>query len=224
MSKKNPNRFDDGFQQELVKYASFVGKTPMPEMIRQDAVSIPRLLISFEKIKTAKEKRGYIHFFIHDKLFQDFIANTKKYIPLLSQYDGVLTPDCSMAIGQLDYLQKTNNYFRQAIGVYLQQCGIPVIPTVRWSDESSLEYCLNGIPKNYIIAISTHGCIKSNEQKNLFRKCLIKVLEILQPTDVLVHGYMPNKVFHGLDGLTKFHRYPNHYEEKCTRRDKHGNI
>ena len=75
-----------------------------------------------------------------------------------------------MAIGQLDYLQKTNNYFRQAVGAYLQKYGIPVIPTIRWSDEESLKYCLNGIPHNSIIAISTHGCIKTNEQKKEFRR------------------------------------------------------
>ena len=196
----------------------------MPAMMPLNNVSIPKKLISFEKIHTTNDKHGYIHFFVHDKLFQDFIANVKDYVPLLSQFDGILTPDCSMAIGQLDYLQKTNNYFRQAVGVYLQQCSQSVIPTIRWSDEESLNYCLNGIPKNYIVAISTHGCIKSNEQKDLFRKCLIKTLEILQPTDVLVYGYMPKRVFDGLDKMTNFHRYPNHFEEYCLRRNNNGNI
>lgn len=218
MAKKKPNRFDDGFQAYLIKDVNLVGDVPMPEILDMHNTSIPKCLISFEKINITETKRGYIHFFIHDRLFEEFIARVKDFIPLLQQFDGVLSPDCSMAIGQLDYLQKTNNYFRQAVGAYLQKYGIPVIPTIRWSDEESLKYCLNGIPHNSIIAISTHGCIKTNEQKKAFRKCLIIVLETLKPTDVLIHGYMPEVIFGGLDKYTRFHNYPNHYVQKCKKK------
>lgn len=108
----------------------------------------------------------------------------------------------------------TNTYFNRAVGVYLQQHGIPVIPTVRWSDEDSFRYCFNGLPKHSILAVSTHGCIKSNEQKRIFRVGLLKMIELLEPTDVIVHGYMPESVFGGLEKLTRFHNYPNHFE-KC---------
>ena len=218
MAKKKPNRFDDGFQSYLIEDVNLVGDVPTPEILDMHNTSIPKCLISFEKINSTETKRGYIHFFIHDKLFEEFIARVKSYIPLLQQFDGILTPDCSMGIGQLDYLQKTNNYFRQATGAYVQKFGIPVIPTVRWSDESSLEYCLNGIPHNTIIAISTHGCIKSKKQKLDYRKCLIKVLEILTPSDVLVYGYMPDIIFGGLEKYTKFHNYPNHYVQNCKKK------
>lgn len=215
MAKKKKNRFDDGFQAYLTEKANFVGEVKMPEIVNMDNVDIPKELIPFEKIELTKNKRGYIHFYEHDKIFEKFIADVKSYLPLLSEFDGVITPDCSLAIGQLDYLQKTNTYFNRATGVYLQKNGIPVIPTIRWSDESSFEYCFNGIPKHYIVAISTHGCIKTNEQKEMFRKGLIKMLEILEPIDVIVYGYMPRKIFDGLYDKTRFHNYPNHFEKNC---------
>lgn len=215
MNHKNKNRFDDGFQAYLTKNANFVGKPKMPEIMKMGNESIPKALIPFSKIKTSENKRGYLHFYMHDKLFQDFITNLKSYLPLLTQYDGVITPDCSLAIGQLEYLQMTNTYFNRAVGVYLQHQGIPVIPTVRWSDESSFDYCFNGLPKNSILAVSTHGCIKSNDQKLMFRKGLIAVIKLLNPTDVVVYGYMPKTVFKELDKLTDFHRYPNHFEINC---------
>lgn len=217
MKHKNKNRFDDGFQSYLTENANFVGKPKMPEIIKMNNESIPKALIPFSQIKTSKNKRGYLHFFIHDKLFENFIANVKDYLPLLSQFDGVITPDCSLAIGQLDYLQMTNTYFNRAIGVYLQQHGIPVIPTVRWSDESSFAYCFNGLPSHSILAISTHGCIKSNSQKEMFRKGLIAMINALIPTDVIVYGYMPKSVFQGLEKKTIFHRYPNHFEINCNK-------
>ena len=209
------SKFDDGFQSYLIEKANLVGEVKMPEIVNMNNVSIPKELIPFSKIRTSNNKRGYIHFYEHDKIFANFIANVKKYIPLLSEYDGVITPDCSLAIGQLDYLQKTNTYFNRAVGVFLQKNGIPVIPTIRWSDESSFEFCFNGIPKHYIIAISTHGCIKNKEQKETFKKGVIKMLEVLEPSDVIVYGYMSPKIFNGLYSKTTFHNYPNHFEKYC---------
>lgn len=213
MAKKK-NRFDDGFQAYLTEKANFVGEIKMPEIVDMGNTNIPKELISFDKLRTSKNKRGYIHFYIHDKVFASFISNVSAYLKFLSEYDGVITPDCTLAIGQLDYLQMTNTYFNRAVGVYLQQHGIPVIPTVRWSDEDSFRYCFNGLPKHSILAVSTHGCIKSNEQKRMFRVGLLKMIELLEPTDVIVHGYMPESVFGGLEKLTRFHNYPNHFE-KC---------
>lgn len=215
MPKKKKNRFDDGFQAYLTEKANFVGDIKMPEIIDMKNTSIPKELITYEKLKTSKTKRGYIHFYNHDKIFANFIADVRKYIPLLQEYDGVITPDCSLAIGQLDYLQMTNTYFNRAVGVYLQQNGIPIIPTVRWSDEESFRFCFNGLPKNSILAISTHGCIKSNEQKRIFRKGLLKMLELLTPTDVIVYGYMPDSIFGDLKDKTNFHNYQNHFAQNC---------
>lgn len=220
MKHKNKNRFDDGFQANLTKKASFSGEPKMPEIVKMGNEGIPKALIPFAEIRSSKDKRGYLHFYVHDKLFQDFIADVESYLPLLSQYDGVITPDCSLAIGQLDYLQMTNTYFNRSVGVFLQQNGIPVIPTVRWSDESSFRYCFNGLPEHSILAVSTHGCIKSREQKAMFRKGLVKMIELLSPTDVIVYGYMPEDVFGGLEGLTRFHRYPNHFEANCKKEAK----
>lgn len=215
MARKKKNRFDDRFQAYLTEKANFVGKIKMPEILDLQNTSIPKELISFEKIKSSKNKRGYIHFYCHDKIFEEFIAIVPNFLGLLSEYDGVITPDCSLAIGQLDYLQMTNTYFNRAVGVYLQQHNIPVIPTVRWSDASSYEYCFNGLPKHSILAISTYGCINSKEKKIIFKQGLNKMIEILEPIDVLVYGYMPSEIFDDLKNKTNFHNYPNPFEQNC---------
>ena len=217
MKKKN-NKFDDGFQAYLVENANFVGEIKMPEIVDMHNTDIPKDLIPFSKIRTSDTKRGYIHFYMHDNLFQDFIANVKKYVNLISQYDGIITPDCSLAVGQLDYLQMTNTYFNRAIGAFLQRLGIPVVPTVRLSDENSYRFCFNGLPKHSIVAISTHGCIKSKKQKEQFREGLIQMLKILEPRDVIVYGYMPKSIFGGLEQVTNFHNYPNHFEKNCKKK------
>ena len=67
MAKKKKNRFDDGFQAYLTEKANFVGEVKMPEIVNMDNVDIPKELIPFEKIELTKNKRGYIHFYEHDK-------------------------------------------------------------------------------------------------------------------------------------------------------------
>lgn len=205
--------YDDGFQSYLVDDAHFVGTPTMPALMELNNTQVPKELIPFDKARTAKNKRGYVHFYIHDIKFSAVLQNTEKYIDLLKQFDGVISPDPTLLIGQPDYLQQTNTYLNRAVAFYLQKNGIPVIPNVRWSDENSFQYCFNGVPHNSIVAISTHGCIHTKEQKEMFKKGLQKMIETINPTDVIVHGRMPDSIFKDFSSLTKFHRFPSEFEK-----------
>jgi len=204
---------DDGFHSYLVEGASFVGAAGIPALMNLKNTQIPKGLIPFEKAKQTSDKRQYVHFYMHDKFFADVLTSTTKYVDLLKEFDGVISPDCTMLIGQSTCLQQTNTYFNRAVGYYLQKQGIPVIPNIRWSDESSFEYCFLGVPKNSIVSVSTHGCIRSNKQKEIFKQGLTEMIKRLEPTDVLVHGYMPDVVFKDLEDKTNFHRYPSLFEQ-----------
>ena len=106
---------------------------------------------------------------------------------------------------QAPCIQQTNTYFNRAVGFYLQKQEIPVIPNIRWSDERSFDYCFLGVPKHGIVCISTHGCIRSAEDKRLMEVGVEEMLRVLKPSDVLVHGYMPEKVFGRFYQYAKFH-------------------
>ncbi len=150
---------------------------------------------------------------MHDAYFERMLTATTQYLDLLKQFDGVITPDCSLLVGQAACLQQTNTYFSRAVGYFLQKQGIPVIPNVRWSDDSSFDYCFLGIPRNTIVAVSTHGCIRSREQKCRFKLGLEEMIRRLEPTDIVVHGYMPSEVFSDYEGDVHFHRYSSWFEE-----------
>lgn len=211
--------FDDGFHHYLVDGAELVGDAGIPALMDLHNTQIPKGLLSFEKAKKAKNKQKYVHSYMHDKYFSDVLTSTSKYLNLLKQFDGVITPDCSMLIGQSQCLQQTNTYFNRAVGFFLQKNGIPIIPNVRWSDASSHKFCFLGIPTNSIVAISTHGCIRSNAAKEYFRAGLNKMLEVLTPNDVIVHDHMPESVFGEYESYTMFHRYPSLFEETHQRGD-----
>ncbi len=203
---------DDGFQAYLTKGAILVGEPGIPMLLNLKNTQIPKGIVPFNKIKTEKNKNKYVHFYIHDYQFSQILTSTTKYVDILKQFDGVITPDCSMLINQAQCLQQTNTYFNRAIGFYLQKQGIPVIPNIRWSDEKSFDYCFLGIPKHTIVSISTHGCIKSNNQKLIFKRGLNEMLLQLEPSTVIVHGFMPESVFGDYRESTVFYRYPSEFE------------
>ncbi len=204
--------YDDGFQSYLVEGATFIGNPSMPALMDLKNTQIPKDIIPFDKAKRAPNKRAYVHFYLHDTKFQSVLQCTSKYLDLLKQFDGVISPDPTLLIGQQDYLQQTNTYLNRAVAFYLQKNGIPVIPNVRWSDESSFAYCFTGVPKESIVSVSTHGCIHTREQKEVFKKGLSKMIEVLHPTNVIVHGKMPDYIFSEYKHLTRFHRYPSEFE------------
>jgi len=78
--------------------------------------------------------------------------------------------------------------------------------------ERSFLYCFLGVPKHKIVSISTHGCLRSKRDKDICKIGTEEMLKVLEPTDVLVHGYMPDDVFGNFYDKARFHRYPSLFE------------
>lgn len=204
--------FDDGFQEYLTEGATIVGTPGIPMLMDLNNVQIPRDIIPFTKARNCSNKRQYVHFYMHDREFSRVLTATNQYLDMLKLYDGVITPDCTMLIGQSPCLQQANTYMNRAVGFYLQKQGIPVIPNIRWSDESSFEYCFLGVPKGSMVAVSTHGCITSRGERNMFKTGIAAMLDAIQPEIVLVHGYMPDDIFGDYKSQVEFHRYASQFE------------
>ena len=203
---------DDGFQAYLTEGASFVGAPGIPMLMNLYNSQIPRDLLPFGKARSCENKRQYIHFYQFDNCFSSVLTATTKYIDVLKLYDGVITPDCSILIGQSRCLQEANTYMNRAVGYYLQKQGIPVIPNIRWGDESTYDFCFLGVPKNGIVCISTHGCLRDKELRRIFKAGIPVMLDELAPKTVLVHGFMPEEVFGEYIHRSHFVRYASEYE------------
>ena len=204
--------YDDGFNDYLVKGATFVGEAGIPVLPRMKNLQIPKELIPFTKSRKNLERRKFVHFYEHDEYFKCLLNHPEKYTELLKTYDGIISPDPTMLIDNSKCLLETSTYMNRAIGFYYAKNGIPVITNVRWTNDKSYSFCFLGIPKNYIVSISTHGCCKTKKQKENFKEGLSKMLEVLEPTDVIVHGCMPKSVFEEFENMTKFHRFPSEFE------------
>lgn len=216
--RRRKSIFDDGFQSYLTEGAELVGDAGIPMLMHLDNVQIPADIFPFGKANVCKNRRQYIHFYQHDKEFSRVLTATTRYLDVLKLYDGVITPDCSMQIGQSPCLQQANTYMNRAVGYFLQRNGIPVIPNIRWSDESSFAYCFLGVYPGSIVSVSTHGCIQSRDQRRMFKTGLEAMLNELRPSSVLVHGYMPDDVFGEYLNQVDFHRYASEFERTHQKR------
>ena len=201
---------DDGYSSYLVDGATFVGKYQIPSLPKHDEILIPKDMIPFDKRNVVKEKDLAIDFYMHDVTFRQILTSTSKYLDELSRFAAVISPDCSLYRDMPLCLQITNTYMNRAVGFYLQKHGVYVIPNVRWGDERSFEFCFQGLPTNDIVCISTHGCIKGEENKYYFKLGLEEMLVVLKPQVVLVHGSVPDEVFSDFLSETKFVHYESY--------------
>lgn len=129
------------------------------------------------------------HFYVDDYQFERVWNNPERYVPVLKRFKAVLAPDFSMYLDFPKAVQIFNHYRKMWCAAYWQEHGIVVIPTVCWSDESSFEWCFDGIPKHSLLSISTVGGFGNHEDnKGAWLKGYEKCLEVLGPEEILLFG------------------------------------
>lgn len=186
-------RHKDVFHAFMVQNAKFDGAEEIP-IVKTTAV-IPKRLVPFSKSIAAKDHSGFVTFYENDEKIETFWRNPNKYLPILKRFDGVITPDYSLYCDMPYAMQIWNTYRGKAVGAWLNDNGVPVIPNVRWGDKRSLDLACLGVQKDSVIAVGTHGCIKSLEYKQLFTQGFDYVIQKLKPKTVIVYGRSPERIF-----------------------------
>ena len=97
-----------------------------------------------------------VHFFLYDYRFERVWKNPDNDIEKLSRHRAVLSPDFSMYLEMASVMQLYNVFRNRWCGAYWASKGIRVIPTVNWGDESTFDFCFEGIEKGSVVAVSTY--------------------------------------------------------------------
>lgn len=132
-----------------------------------------------------------VHFFIDDYQFTRLWSHPEAYLDLLKQFKCVFTPDFSTYTDFPKAIQIYNHYRKHWLGAYWQMNGIPVIPTISWSDEDSFSWCFDGEPVGGIVAVSSVGTQLNSESRELFRAGYDEMMKRLEPSAVLFYGKVP---------------------------------
>ena len=139
-----------------------------------------------------RENKG-VHFFVDDYQFNRLWTSVDRYIPMLAEFQYVMTPDFSTYTDFPRAVQIYNHYRKHWVGAYLQEAGICVIPTISWSTPDSFEWCFDGEPIGSTVAISSVGCMNSAERKRLFVTGYHEMVKRLHPEKIIFYGDVPQE-------------------------------
>lgn len=169
-----------------------VGMFNLPLVKRQNISLDSVELLGYDKL-SENETDKIVHFFLDDNKFQSIYNQTDEKVETLKKYKAVLTPDFSMYIEMPTALQLYSCFKNRWVGAYLQSRGVKVIPTVRWGNLESFNYCFDGIEKGSIVAISTVGL--KNDKAN-FMLGYDEMRRRIKPEAVICYG----KPFEEMEG------------------------
>ncbi len=214
MTKKIKNLVDEGFRISLIADAFFDGIFEIPHIPAPSNITLPTGMIPFSIREREVSKNNFVCFYEHDIKFRKILTDTEDYIDDLKRFAGVVSPDCSLYIDAPLCVQIASIYLNRAVGYYLQNQGICVVPNIRWGDERTYttelfneKVAFQGVDKHSIVSIGTYGQIRTTESKRYFREGLVEMLKELEPETVLVYGPMPDIIFKGLKDKTNFKQF-----------------
>jgi hypothetical protein len=173
--------------------AEFSGKLEFPTL--KSETHIPNRLIPFSKAVRSEDYDQWVHFYEDDSAFERLWHNPKRYLPILKKFRGIISPDFSLYRDMPLVMQQWNTYRNRALGYWLQENGIQVICNVRWGDERSYVFCCDGVPRDSIIAVGSHGCIKVREDRKYFESGLAYIVNELRPKVIVVYGSASDAIF-----------------------------
>ena len=183
----------DVFHSYMVKNASFDGELEIPAIVPESI--LPEKMIAFSKAVSGTKYDAWVHFYEDDVAFERLWNKPHKYLQILRRYKGVIAPDFSLYRDMPLVMQHWNIYRSHAVAVWLQNNGITVIPNVRWGDGRTYDVCCSGVPKNAVIAVGSHGCIKILREREYFEKGLDYIVQKLNPQAIVVYGATPDSLF-----------------------------
>ena len=178
----------------------FEGKydTPIIKGIKLKKLKPPNMVEFHQSRKLNDEHRAkaLIHFFTADFLFERVWYHPRTNLEYLKRFKAVCSPDFSQYTDMPRAMCIWNHYRKMWLGRWWQENGLTVIPTVTWSDEASYEYCFDGMPHESLVVVSSVGCEKSVYNQENFFNGYHKMMEVLNPAQVIFYGNKP----HWLEG------------------------
>jgi hypothetical protein len=188
---------DDNFQAYLFEGAHFTKRWEFPKL--HPCHEIPEKILSFSKTKAEMDFNQFVHFYEEDRKILPFGRNPRNYFPRLSQFKGVIGCDFSVYRDMPFSQQVGQTLWNRALTFWLQSHGISVIPNVRYADERSYKFCFDGIPKNSVISIGTHGCTKKKDDIYYLIKGIPETIKQLKPELILFYGVVKEDIKFILD-------------------------
>lgn len=168
--------------------------TGMPVMRAEQEV--PHGMISFSEAMRQNEPDydQYVHFYENDDQIERFWNDPWHYLGKLGRFAGIVATDYSTGPGIPDPVRRYNVYRNQLTGAWMQSLGYHVLCNVR-CPAYGRDYFLTGAPRKSLIAVGEVGCVKNRYDRNRFEGGLIRAIDELHPTGIVIVGADSYNVF-----------------------------
>ena len=184
----------DVYNAFLFEGAKYKGFYEFPEI--KATFDIPNKLIKFSKamLSSTKDYNQWVHFYEEDDKFYRLWRNPERYLKKLKEFNGVVLPDFSLYRNIPLAKQLDNILNSRAIGNWLQNNGVKVIPNIRFGDYRTYRCSCDGIARHCVIAVGSHGTMKHKRDREIFISGFEYVITRLQPTTVILYGTYPSEL------------------------------
>lgn len=175
---------------------------------------VPHGMISFSEAMRQRDHNydQYVHFYENDDQIERFWNNPWNYLDRLGRFAGVVATDYSTSPGIPDAVRRYNVYRNQLTGAWLQSIGYHALCNVR-CPAYGYGYFLTGAPRESLIAVGEVGCVKNRFDRNRFEGGLIRAIDELRPTGIVVVGEDSYGVFdYARDCGVPLHFFPGETE------------
>ena len=198
--------------------AELVGSEGFPKI--KPTQSIPEDVISFnEWMANGHPEKHWVDHFVDDYRFNCVYRNCDRYLERYRKAKGVIGTDFSAYRNMPAYRRKDSVGKNRELDFYLQRNGIDVIPVVSYAYPRDFEWCLDGLPPNSSVAISTNGSMQNFVSHEMFIGGAIEVQKRLHPSHLIIAGGPVPELDALFDNIVY---YPNFSQRLSMRRRKNG--
>ena len=170
--KKRPRRgMKDLFNAYMLKGAVYDPETDMP-ICACTLNTIPEHLALYDEIKNVPESEKattLVVFYRYESKFdgrrKGIWFDGRQSVKRLKGFLGAATPDFPTNYDFPNPWIVFNTFRMRTNGHWFNLNGIPTVNNIRWGYKNTWSYSFSGVPKNSMVIISTHGCLRSKKDK-----------------------------------------------------------
>lgn len=163
------------------------GKYDIPLLKPYNGV-IPENFITIGEAKYSTDYTAGVACFDDDDVLLRFLKNPDRYIQYLKNHPCTAEPDFSMKIKDPLSCQIMSIYCAHVLASYMASKGIPIIPTMMWSDKRSFEFCFDGHSRGGVVLVSTIGTLRDERSRMYFKDGFFEMLKRISPETVILYG------------------------------------
>lgn len=136
---------------------------------------------------------------------------------------GIIGLDFSVHSDMQVIKQKSQMNDNLSLSYFYGKQGVKLIPNIRCGIDELIPEYLETIPKHSIIAVGTHGFIKTNQERYEWYCFLERLIKELEPTEIIVYGTLPGELFNNMKNKQKFVFYDSWIAKRVKEVNCHGN-